>query len=105
MWADYFTKLLQGATFRKFRDTVMNCNFVCSDVHPSDHRSVLDPKRANDQSHTNVLRLKQNHWEKQTESEEAKDLIQPHKKKRRIPGEIASYNFRSGNYRFVFPPR
>ena len=47
MLADYLTKPLQGATFRKFRDTIMNCQFVHSDVHPSDHRSVLDPKCAN----------------------------------------------------------
>ena len=40
MLADYFTKPLQGATFRKFRDAIMKCHFVRSDVHPSDHRSV-----------------------------------------------------------------
>ena len=50
MLADYFTKLLQGATFRKFRDAIMNCNFVRPDVHPSDHRSVLDLKHANRQA-------------------------------------------------------
>ena len=43
---------------------------------------LLDPKRANDQSHTTVLRLKQNQWQKQTESEEAKDLIQPQEKQK-----------------------
>ena len=54
MLADYFTKLLQGATFRKFRDAIMNCHFGCSDVHPSDHRSVLDPERVNAQSHCTI---------------------------------------------------
>ena len=77
MLADYFTKPLQGATFRKFRDAIMNCNFARSDGHPSDHRSVLDPKRANEQSHTHVPQLKQNHEQKQTESDNVKDLIQP----------------------------
>ena len=75
MLADYFTKPLQGATFRKCRDAIMNCDFARSDVHPIDHRSVLDPKRANEQSHTHVLRLKQQ--QKQTESENVQDLIQP----------------------------
>ena len=70
MQADYFTKPLQEATFRKFRNAIMNCHFVRSDVHPSDHRSVLDPKRTNGQSHTTVLRLKQN------QSEGAKELTQ-----------------------------
>ena len=60
MLADYFTKPLQGATFRKFRDAIMNCNLVRPNVYPSDHRSVLDPKRANDQSHTIAVRLKDN---------------------------------------------
>ena len=55
MLADYFTKLLQGATFRKFRDAIMNYNFVRPDVHPSDHRSVLDHKHMNDQLHTTAL--------------------------------------------------
>ena len=77
MLADYFTKPLQGATFRKFHNAIMNCDFARSDVHPSDHRSVLDPKRANEQSHTHVLRLKQHQEQKQTESENVKDLIQP----------------------------
>ena len=80
MLADYFTKSLQGATFRKFRDAIMNCDFARSDVHPSDHRSVLDPKRANEQSHTHVLRLKQQ--QKQTESENVQDLIQPQRNER-----------------------
>ena len=70
MLADYFTKLLQGATFRKIRDAIMNYNFVRPDVHPSNHRSVLDPKRVNEQSHTTALRLKQSQWQKWTESEE-----------------------------------
>ena len=69
MLADYFTKPLQGATFRKFHDAIMNCNFARSDEHPSDHRSVLDPKRANEQSHAHVPRLTQNHEQKQTESD------------------------------------
>ena len=55
MLADYFTKPLQGATFRKFRDAIMNYNLVRSDGHPSDHRSVLDRERANDQSHATGL--------------------------------------------------
>ena len=59
MLADYFTKPLQGATFRKFRDTIMNCHFGHSDGHPSDHRRVLDPERANAQLHSTVLRLPQ----------------------------------------------
>ena len=52
MLADYFTKPLQGATFRKFRDAIMKCQLVCPNVYPSDHRSVLAPKRTDDQSHT-----------------------------------------------------
>ena len=59
MLADYFTKPLQGATFRKFRDAIMNCHFVRPDVHPSDHRSVLEPERMNAQSHATILRLPQ----------------------------------------------
>ena len=70
MLADYFTKPLQGATFRKFRDAIMNCQFVRSDVHLSDHRSVLDPKHANARSHITALRLTQN------QSEGAKELTQ-----------------------------
>ena len=57
MLADYFTKPLQGATFRKFRDAIMNCHLGRPDVHPSDHRSVLDRERAKAQSHSPVLRL------------------------------------------------
>ena len=74
MLADYFTKPLQGAAFRKFRDAIMNYDLVRSDVHPSDHRSVLDHERANEQSHAIAVRLKANHG--QTESEGKKDLIQ-----------------------------
>ena len=59
MLADYLTKPLQGATFRKFRDAIMNCHFGRSDVHPSDHRSVLDREHANAQSHSTVPRLPQ----------------------------------------------
>ena len=70
MLADYFTKPLQGATFRKFHDAIMNCHFVCSDVHLSDHRSVLDPERVNAQLHTTALRLTQ------IQSEGAKELTQ-----------------------------
>ena len=44
---------------------------------------MLDPKRANDQSHTTALRLKQNQWQKQTESEELKDLTQPQEKEKK----------------------
>ena len=67
----------------------MNCNFVRPDVHPSDHRSVLDPKRANHQSHTIDLRLKQNRWQKLTESEETKDLTN-HKRKKSSATAIAT---------------
>ena len=80
MLADYFTKPLQGATFRKFRDAIMNFNSARSDDHPSDHRSVLDPKRANGQSHAHVLRLTQNHARQQTESAHKTDRIQPEEK-------------------------
>ena len=83
MLADYFTKPLQGATFRKFRDAIMNCNLVRPDVHPSDNRSVLDLKRANSQSHTTALRLKQNQSEgakELTQSEKTKELTQQHEK-------------------------
>ena len=59
MLADYFTKPLQGATFCKFRNTIMNCHFGHSDVHLSNHRSVLDRERANAQSHSTVPRLPQ----------------------------------------------
>ena len=83
MLADYFTKLLQGATFRKFRDAIMNCNSVCPDVHLSDHRSVLDPKCANAQSHTTALRLKQNRAKELTQSEEMKDLTQQQEKEKK----------------------
>ena len=61
MLAAYFTKPLQGATFRKFRDAIMNCNFARSDEHPGDH-----PKRTNEQSHAHVPRLTQNHELSQT---------------------------------------
>ena len=74
MLAEYFTKPLQGATFRKFRDAIMNCNFARSDEHPSDHRSVLDPKRANEQSHAHVPRLTQNH-EQNTATETYPKLV------------------------------
>ena len=77
MLADYFTKPLQGATFRKFRDAIMNYNLVRSDVHPSNHRSVLDRERANEQSHATALRLKRNRGQKLNESERTKDLTQP----------------------------
>ena len=80
MLADYFTKLLQEATFRNFCDAIMNYNFVRLDVHLSDHRSVLDHKRTNDQLHTTALQLKQNRGQKLTESEEMKDLTQPQEK-------------------------
>ena len=54
MLADYFTKPLQGATLRKFCNATMNCHFIRSDVHPSDHRSVLDPECVNAQSHATI---------------------------------------------------
>ena len=54
MLADYFTKPLQGATLRKFCNATMNCHFIHSDVHPSDHRSVLDPECVNAQSHATI---------------------------------------------------
>ena len=76
MLADYFTKPLQGATFRKFRDAIMNYNLVRSDGHPSDHRSVLDRERANDQSHATGLRLTRTRGQKLNESEGTKDLTQ-----------------------------
>ena len=37
----------------------MNRHFIRSDVHLSDHRSVLDPERVNAQSHATILRLPQ----------------------------------------------
>ena len=58
----------------------MNFNSARSDDHPSDHRSVLDPKRANGQSHAHVLRLTQNHARQQTESAHKTDRIQPEEK-------------------------
>ena len=70
MLGDYFTKPIQGATFRKFRDAIMDCHFVRSDVHLSNHRSVLDPKCANAQSHTTALRLTK------IQSEGVKELTQ-----------------------------
>ena len=82
MLVDYFTKPLQGATFRKFRDTIMNCNLVRPNGYPSDHRSVLDLQRANDQSHTVAVRLKDNRGQNLAESEETKDLTQPQKKEK-----------------------
>ena len=71
MLADYFTKLLQQAKFRKFRNAIMNCHFVRSDVHPSNHRSVLEPEHVNAQSHGTVLQLPQ------IESAGVKELTQP----------------------------
>ena len=82
MLADYFTKLLQGATFRKFRDAIMNCQFVRPNVHPSDHRSVLAPKRVNAQSHTSDVRLPKNQGQNLAESEEPTDLTQPQQKEK-----------------------
>ena len=43
----------------------------------STHLHVLDPKRVNEQSHAHVPRLTQNHEQKQTESDNMKDRIQP----------------------------
>jgi hypothetical protein len=40
MWADYFTKPLQGALFYKMRDQIMNIE-PSSEFHSSAHRSVL----------------------------------------------------------------
>ena len=75
MLADYFTKPLQGATFRKFRDAIMNCDSGRSDFHPNDHRSVLDRERASAQSHTIGPRLPQ------TGSAGRKKLTQPKRSK------------------------
>ena len=82
MLADYFTKPLQGATFRKFRDAIMNCQFVRLNVHLSDHRSVLAPKRADAQSHTSGMRLPKNQGQNLAESEEPTDLTQPQPKEK-----------------------
>ena len=41
---------------------------------------LLDPKRANGQSHAHVLRLTQNHARQQTESAHKTDWIQPEEK-------------------------
>ena len=82
MLADYFTKPLQGATFRKFRDAIMSCQFVRPNVHPSDHRSVLGPKCANAQSHTSDARLPKNQGKNLAESEEPTDLTQPQQKEK-----------------------
>ena len=60
MLADYLTKPVQGATFRKFHNAIMNCNLVRPNAYPSDHRSVLDPEHANEQSHTIAVRLREN---------------------------------------------
>ena len=87
MLADYFTKLLQGATFQKFRDVIMNCNLVRPNVYPSDHRSVLDPQRTNEQSHTVAVRLKDNRGQNLAESEETKDLTQPQKERKATPSQ------------------
>jgi hypothetical protein len=43
MIADFFTKPLQGAKFRKFRDIIMNVDPVTS--NHQDHRSVLGTKK------------------------------------------------------------
>ena len=75
MLADYFTKTLQGATSRKFRDAIMNCDSGRSDFHPSDHRSVLDREHASAQSHTIGPRLPQ------TGSAERKKLTKPKRSK------------------------
>ena len=39
MWADYFTKPIQGSLFYKLRDAVMNVD--SSSEYHSSHRSVL----------------------------------------------------------------
>jgi hypothetical protein len=41
MWAGYFTKPLQGISFYKLRDEIMNID-PTSEYHSSAHRSVLD---------------------------------------------------------------
>jgi hypothetical protein len=43
MIADFFTKPLQGAKFRKFRDIIMNVDPVTT--NHQDHRSVLGTKK------------------------------------------------------------
>ena len=42
MMADYFTKPLQGATFSKMRDAIMNSNPQCLNYAHEDCRSVLN---------------------------------------------------------------
>jgi hypothetical protein len=42
MLADFFTKPLQGSTFRKFRNEIMNITGDPSNTTIQDHRSVLD---------------------------------------------------------------
>ena len=83
MLADYFTKPLQGATFCKFRDAIMNCHSGRSDIHPSDHRSVLDREHANAQSHITGPRLPQTESagrKKLTQSKRSKILMQQQQK-------------------------
>ena len=52
MLGDYFTKPLQGGSFNKFRDCILNIQTDPSIVPPEDHRSVLgqDPLHATGQS-------------------------------------------------------
>ena len=86
MLADYFTKPLQGATFRKFRNAIMNNELVRPDGNPSDHRSVLGQKRAEKQSHTVAVRLKPTRSQKLAESEEKKDITQQQKNEQEHDG-------------------
>ena len=94
MLADYFTKPLQGATFHKFRDTIMNCQFVRSDVSPSDHRSVLERML----SRVTALRLTQN------QSEGAKEMTpQQRKRQEESKNYLVTLILNLGTIVFVLP--
>jgi hypothetical protein len=47
MLVDFFTKPLQGSTFRKFRNQIMNLDTNSAHVMSTDHRSVLSKHQSN----------------------------------------------------------
>jgi len=46
MLADFFTKALQGSSFVKFRDPIINSVIDPDNKYDQDHRSVLDKKES-----------------------------------------------------------
>ena len=80
---------LQGSQMQRSRQTDQNNNKKikwCETNQEKQQRQpfqhLLEPKRANEQSHTHVPRLKQPQEQKQTESVIVKDLIQQQENER-----------------------